>query len=61
MEIRWCPEACARAWWQADSSFPHLGQHNCPHRFGVTYAAAVIDGRVNCEHFKPKEVDKWTV
>lgn len=55
MTIEWCPDACARAVWYADPEFPHLGQFNCPHRFGVTWCAAILDGRVTCKHFKRKE------
>lgn len=53
--IEKCPDVCARAYWYADPVFEGKGQWNCPYHYGVTYAAAVIDGRVNCEHFKRKE------
>lgn len=49
-----CPDVCERAYWYADPVFEGKGQHNCPHRYGVTYAAAIIDGRVNCKLFKRK-------
>jgi hypothetical protein len=52
--IEWCPGACSLATWHDDGVFPGLGQHNCPYRYGVTHAAAVMDGKVMCKHFKPK-------
>ena len=55
-----CPEVCARAWWTEDKAFAHVGlggQWNCPYRYGVTYASAMVDGQRNCEHLKLKEVD----
>lgn len=55
IRIEWCPDVCVRAVWHQDSQFPHLGQHNCPYHFGVTYSAARIDGKDNCTHIKPKD------
>lgn len=58
LDIEWCPDVCARAEWHQDPIFPHLGQHNCPYHFGVTYSAARINGKDNCKHIKPKEVQQ---
>jgi hypothetical protein len=55
--VEWCPDACALAKWHGDPVFGG-GQYNCPHRFGVTYAAAIVDGRINCEHFKQKRKEE---
>ncbi len=57
MRIEWCRDVCARAYWQPDEVFPNVGeggQYNCPYHFGVTSAAAIVDGRINCKHFKAK-------
>lgn len=58
LDIEWCPDVCARAVWHQDPMFPHLGQHNCPYHFGVTYSSARINGKDNCKHIKPKEVQQ---
>ena len=55
-----CPEVCERAYYYHDEWYSELmgderGQWNCPYHYGVTYAAAVLDGKVNCKHFKRKE------
>jgi len=60
LRIENCPDVCERAYWQRDDYFSELsgrerGQYNCPHHYGVTYAAAIIDGKINCEHFKRKK------
>lgn len=55
MKIEKCPDVCERACHYVDSVFDGNGQYNCPYHYGVTYAAAIIDGRVNCEHFKRKK------
>ena len=55
LDIRKCPDVCARAKWYADPVFEGRGNYNCPYRFGVDYAAAIIDGKVNCKHFKQKD------
>lgn len=58
LDIKSCPEVCARAVWYSDPVFPHLGQYNCPHHFGVTHVAAIIDGEIRCKYFKEKEEAK---
>lgn len=55
--VEFCPNVCALAKWHADPVFDGLGQHNCPYRYGVTHAAAIVNGQVTCVHFRPKEVD----
>ena len=55
MKIEKCPDVCARPERYADPVFEGRGQHNCPYRFGVTYAAAIIDGEIKCEHLKRKK------
>ena len=58
MRIERCPDVCGRAYWQRDDALQNVGkggQWNCPSRLGGDSAAAVIDGRVRCEHFKRKE------
>lgn len=52
--IEQCPDICDRSWWQPDPVFPRLGQHNCPHRFGVTHAAATVDGQARCPYLRRK-------
>lgn len=54
LHLEYCPAVCARAKWYQDPMFPDLGQHNCPHHFGVDYFAAIQDGVVHCKHLKPK-------
>ena len=54
-EIKRCPDVCERAEWKDDPVFKGSGQYNCPYHFGVTYMAAIIDGRVLCRHIKRKE------
>ena len=58
--IEKCPDACERAYYYHDEWYSELmgeerGQWNCPYHYGVTYAAATIDGKINCKHFKRKE------
>ena len=57
MSYEKCPDVCKRAYWQADEVFGG-GQWNCPHHYGVDYAAAAYDGEVRCKHFERKEVDE---
>lgn len=40
---------------RTEREFEESGNYNCPYRFGVDYAAAIIDGKVNCKHFKQKD------
>lgn len=55
VDVKNCPEVCARAVWYDDPMFPHLGQHNCPYHYGVDHLAVIQDGVVHCKHLKPKE------
>ena len=60
LEIESCPDVCARAKWHRDPVMSEIhgeerGQFNCPYHFGVTYQAAIIDGKAMCKHLKRKE------
>ena len=57
--IEKCPDVCERAYYCHDEWYSELmgderGQWNCPYHYGITYAAAIIDGKINCKHFKRK-------
>lgn len=52
--IESCPDVCELAVWHDDPVFG-WGQHNCPHHYGVTYAAAIVDGQPTCKYLKRKE------
>ena len=60
LKIENCPDVCERAKWYRDpltdvfNDGRERGQYNCPYHFGVTYQAAIINGKPLCKHLKRK-------